>query len=205
MVVEDGPYQELVHIRLKIGENEILDDPGKSLKFKKISKSTANPWPAIARTSSSHTGTTLWRLNSSWNTKATKSNVSELNFCDAYLWIRYLAKGTIKCPNFSQENDPDEWDLSSTKYDKDEPYDAEGLKFIKAKGHPMIRDKLEVRIYPFFEREITFLSDIRKASSRRLCEERLPSRIQQRPGKEGQCSANHNEHEKGWDQQASRS
>jgi len=53
------------------------------------------------------------------------------------------SKGTIKCPNFSQENDPDEWDLTSTKYDKDEHYDAEGLKFIKAKAHPVLRDKME--------------------------------------------------------------
>ena len=68
-----------------------------------------------------------------------------VNSSRAYSWIRCLAKGTIKCPNFSQENDPDEWDLTSTKYDKDEHYDAEGLKFIKAKAHPVMRDKMEVR------------------------------------------------------------
>jgi len=48
--------------------------------------------------------------------------------------------GTIKCPNFSQENDiDDDVDLSSTKIDKDEPHDNDVLKFAKSKGHRAIR------------------------------------------------------------------
>ena len=53
--------------------------------------------------------------------------------------------GTIKCPNFSQENDvDDDVDLSSTKIDKDEVQDNEVLKFVKSKGHRAIRSAMKV-------------------------------------------------------------
>ena len=53
--------------------------------------------------------------------------------------------GTIKCPNFSQENDiDDDVDLSSTKIDKDEVHDNDVLKFVKSKGHRAIRSVMKV-------------------------------------------------------------
>ena len=53
--------------------------------------------------------------------------------------------GTIKCPNFSQENDiDDDVDLSSTKIDKDEVQDNDVLKFVKSKGHRAIRSAMKV-------------------------------------------------------------
>ena len=56
-----------------------------------------------------------------------------------------LVCGTIKCPNFSQENDiDDDVDLSSTKIDKDEVQDNEVLKFVKSKGHRAIRSAMKV-------------------------------------------------------------
>lgn len=56
-----------------------------------------------------------------------------------------LAKGTIKIPNFSQENDiDDDVDLSSTRFDKDEIQDNDSLKFVKNKGHKEIRKSLQV-------------------------------------------------------------
>ena len=56
--------------------------------------------------------------------------------------------GTIKCPNFSQENDiDDDVDLSSTKIDKDEPHDNDVLKFAKSKGHRAIRAAMKVFLW----------------------------------------------------------
>ena len=53
--------------------------------------------------------------------------------------------GTIKCPNFSQENDiDDDVDLSSTKINKDETHDNDILKFVKTKGHRAIRAAMKV-------------------------------------------------------------
>ena len=53
--------------------------------------------------------------------------------------------GTIKCPNFSQENDiDDDVDLTSTKIDKDETHDNDVLKFAKTKGHRAIRAAMKV-------------------------------------------------------------
>ena len=58
-----------------------------------------------------------------------------------------VAKGTIKIPNFSQENDiEDDLDLTSTRFDKDEVYDDDALKFAKVKGHPEIRKALKVNL-----------------------------------------------------------
>jgi len=123
------------------------------------------------------------------------------SFLRAYPWIRYLAKGTIKCPNFSQENDPDEWDLTSTKYDKDEHYDAEGLKFIKAKAHPVMRDKMEVRNILKLKFEMIFNHQgIRETSPERLCSVRLSSDSRQYSNKIS--AVNNDEYEKGWAQQA---
>jgi len=56
-------------------------------------------------------------------------------------------QGTIKCPNFSQENMEDmedDIDLSSTKIDKDEVHDNEVLRFVKAKGHRAIYTAMKV-------------------------------------------------------------
>ena len=65
--------------------------------------------------------------------------------CDEQYLYRNLVCGTIKCPNFSQENDiDDDVDLSSTKIDKDEVHDNEVLKFVKSKGHRAIRSAMKV-------------------------------------------------------------
>jgi len=54
------------------------------------------------------------------------------------------AKGTIKIPNFSQENDMDEIDLSSTRFDKGELDDRDSLRYVKDKGHKEILKALEM-------------------------------------------------------------
>ena len=70
--------------------------------------------------------------------------VSTLEYNERYLY-RNLVCGTIKCPNFSQENDiDDDVDLSSTKIDKDEVHDNDVLKFVKSKGHRAIRSVMKV-------------------------------------------------------------
>jgi len=54
------------------------------------------------------------------------------------------AKGTIKIPNFSQENDiDDDVDLSSTRFDKGEIDDNDSLKFVKDRGHKAVRQCLK--------------------------------------------------------------
>jgi len=72
--------------------------------------------------------------------------------------------GTIKCPNFSQENDiDDDVDLSSTKIDKDEVHDNEVLKFVKSKGHRAIRSAMK-----------QYGDDLRKDFAAKVCQ--VPNR-----------------------------